>query len=83
MVPHQIRGSVHEHAQTLFAAPAFPRCVGCSPAVTSRFRADKAGFCLSAFNDPTFLEDATGLTAVHEAADAAEWIGGESDEDDF
>jgi|MDSW01.3.fsa_nt_gb ubiquitin-like modifier-activating enzyme ATG7 len=83
VVPHQIRGSVHEHAQTLFAAPAFPRCVGCSPAVTSRFRADKAGFCLSAFNDPTFLEDATGLTAVHEAADAAEWIGGESDEDDF
>jgi hypothetical protein len=39
---------------------------------------------LAAFKDPTFLEDATGLTAVHRAADDAEWLGSDgSDGDDF
>ena len=48
-------------------------------------RADaRDAFLLSAFKDPTFLEDATGLTAVHRAADDAEWLGSDgSDGDDF
>ena len=40
-------------------------------------------FLLAAFADPTFLEDATGLTEVHRAADDAEWLGGDTDGDDF
>ena len=40
-------------------------------------------FLLAAFADPTFLEDATGLTAVHRAADDAEWLGTDTDGDDF
>ena len=48
-------------------------------------RADaRDAFLLAAFADPTFLEDATGLTAVHRAADDAEWLGSDgSDGDDF
>jgi len=39
-------------------------------------------FLFSAFADPTFLEDETGLTAMHSATDAAEWLGSDG-EDDF
>ena len=48
-------------------------------------RADaRDSFLLAAFKDPTFLEDATGLTAVHRAADDAEWLVSDgSDGDDF
>ena len=45
--------------------------------------ADRADFLMKAFADPTYLENSTGLTAMHEAADAAEWLGSDSDEDDF
>lgn len=84
IVPHQIRGHVADYRQSLFAAPAFPRCTACSAAVVRAFRsADRDAFLTRAFADPTYLEDETGLTAVHEAADAAEWVGGDSDEDDF
>jgi ubiquitin-like modifier-activating enzyme ATG7 len=68
----------------LFAAPAFPKCTACSAAVVRAFRsADRDDFLLKAFADPTYLENSTGLTAMHEAADAAEWIGSDSGEDDF
>ena len=40
-------------------------------------------FAGRSFADPTFLEDATGLTEVHRAADDAEWLGGDTDGDDF
>ena len=84
IVPHQIRGNVAEYRQSLFAAPAFPKCTACSATVVRAFRsADRDAFLTRAFADPTFLEDETGLTAVHEGADAAEWVGGDSDEDDF
>ena len=84
IVPHQIRGHVAEYRQSLFAAPAFPKCTACSATVVRAFRsADHDAFLTRAFADPTFLEDETGLTAVHEGADAAEWVGGDSDEDDF
>ena len=84
IVPHQIRGHVAEYRQSLFAAPAFPKCTACSATVVRAFRsADRDAFLTRAFVDPTFLEDETGLTAVHEGADAAEWVGGDSDEDDF
>ena len=73
-----------EYRQSLFAAPAFPKCTACSATVVRAFRsADRDAFLTRAFVDPTFLEDETGLTAVHEGADAAEWVGGDSDEDDF
>lgn len=84
IVPHQVRGFVANYHQVLFAAPAFPRCTACSEAVVGAYRsADRDGFLLKAFADPTFLENSTGLTTIHEAADAAEWVGDDSDEDDF
>ena len=50
---------------------------------TAREKNARDAFLLAAFADPTFLEDATGLTEVHRAADDAEWLGGDTDGDDF
>lgn len=84
IVPHQVRGFIANFHQVLFAAPAFPRCTACSEAVVAAYRsADRDAFLLKAFADPTYLEQSTGLTAMHEAADAAEWLGSDSDGDDF
>ena len=46
-------------------------------------REARNAFLMSAFRDPTFLEDATGLTEMRAAADDAEWVGSDSDADDF
>ncbi|CEF98434.1 Ubiquitin-like modifier-activating enzyme Atg7 [Ostreococcus tauri] len=82
VVPHQIRGSVAGFTQTMFDAPAFPRCTACSRAIVNRYRADREGFLISVFDDPKTLEDATGLTELLGAVDAddAEWL---DDDDDF
>lgn len=52
------------------------------------FRADRRGFLLGAFNKASYLEDLTGLTELHSAAEAAAeaWEAeeeGGSDADDF
>tara|TARA_B110000977_G_scaffold66340_2_gene90257 strand:+ start:18175 stop:20286 length:2112 start_codon:yes stop_codon:yes gene_type:complete len=85
IVPHQIRGHVSTYVQTLFNAPAFGKCTACSATVTSAFNSEttRNKFLLSAFADPTFLEDKTGLTLIHQEADAAAWLNSDDDEDDF
>ena len=85
IVPHQIRGGVFDLSQRLFAAPAFDRCVACSDAVVEAFsnRDERDGFLRRAFDDPAYLESATGLAAMKEEVDDAAWLGEDSDGDDF
>jgi ubiquitin-like modifier-activating enzyme ATG7 len=87
IVPHQIRGGVFDLRQRLFAAPAFPKCVACSAVVCEAFVKDegsKAEFLRRAFDDPSYLENATGLTAMKEAVDDdVGWLSDDSGGDDF
>ena len=87
IIPHQIRGGVFDMRQRLFAAPAFPKCVACSGVVCEAFVKDegsKAEFLRRAFDDPSYLENATGLTAMKEAVDDdVGWLSDDSGGDDF
>ena len=87
IIPHQIRGGVFDMRQRLFAAPAFPKCVACSGVVCEAFVKDegsKAEFLRRAFDDPAYLENATGLTAMKEAVDDdVGWLSDDSGGDDF
>ena len=81
---HQIRGYVPAFAQTVVSGQPFAKCTACSPAVVAAYEADAPGFLRQAFNDPAFLEDLTGLTAMRRAVDDMgdlDWDDGDEDED--
>ena len=50
---------------------AFAHCTACSDVVVDRLREGGYHFLLQAFNGGSFLEDLTGLTALHQQAEAA------------
>jgi len=69
IVPHQIRGFLSMFKEVLPSTTAFTYCTGCSPAVVNNYLNDGFEFLLKAFNDPTFLEELTGLKKLHEETD--------------
>lgn len=84
-LPHQLRGNVYNFQQMLLEAPAFDKCIACSETVVN-FVEDSLS-CLKAptederndnffkiFNEPTFLEQLTGLEALKAEAEAYEDI---------
>nr|QDA69641.1 ubiquitin-like modifier-activating protein ATG7 [Crassostrea gigas] len=74
LVPHQIRCFVSRFQQVLPACKAFDKCTACSKTVIEQFRRDGFDFLRRAFNDPSYLEDLTGLTQMHqETLDAEVW----------
>nr|XP_022299462.1 ubiquitin-like modifier-activating enzyme ATG7 [Crassostrea virginica] len=74
LVPHQIRCFVSRFQQVLPACKAFDKCTACSKTVIKEFRKEGFGFLRRAFNEPSYLEDLTGLTQMHqETLDAEVW----------
>merc|ERR1719335_1254533 len=61
-VPHSVRGFFGQFSQKVF------RCPACSEAVTRAYAEGGADFLLSVFNQPSVLEDLTGLSALQRAA---------------
>jgi len=45
----------------------FDKCIGCSAKIADGFVADRKDFLIKALNNPDFLEDITGITAMNEA----------------
>jgi len=43
---------------------AFDKCVGCSEAVVKAYKQNKEEFIIRACNEPDFLEELTGITAM-------------------
>ena len=56
--------------------PAFQQCTACSPVIQAAYRRDGFSFLHRAFNEPTHLEDLSGITALNKAAE-------DMDMDDF
>jgi ubiquitin-like modifier-activating enzyme ATG7 len=54
----------------------FRCCVGCSDAVVEGFARDGPAFVERAVNEPTFLEEVSGITAMKASVvdDACEWL---------
>ena len=81
LLPHQIRGFLTHYANLLVTGQSYSKCTACSPQVLEAYQRDGFKFLLQVFNTPSFLEDLTGLTALHQDAESglADW---DVDEDD-
>eukprot|EP00271_Cylindrocystis_brebissonii_P016871 TRINITY_DN4158_c0_g1_i1.p1 TRINITY_DN4158_c0_g1~~TRINITY_DN4158_c0_g1_i1.p1 ORF type:complete len:220 (-),score=52.39 TRINITY_DN4158_c0_g1_i1:500-1159(-) len=70
ILPHQVRGFMSYFAQLVVTGLAFDKCTACSAKVVDEYRSRGEAFLLQVFNEPSFLEDLTGLTEMLRATDA-------------
>lgn len=74
LVPHQIRGFLSRFHQLMPACHAFKQCTACSQIVLDHYESAGFEFLLRVFNEPSYLEDLTGLTEMHQQTmDAEVW----------
>lgn len=64
IIPQQIRGDLSSFSMNVMLGQAFDKCVGCSKNVIEGYLANKHEFVLRACNEPDFLEELTGITAM-------------------
>jgi len=83
VVPHQIRGFLSHFTNVLVFANAYDKCTACSLSVIEEYKNHGFDFLLQVFNNPTYLEDISGLTQLQKEAQniSIEWD--EEDDDDF
>ncbi|TVU35947.1 hypothetical protein EJB05_17854 [Eragrostis curvula] len=84
LLPHQIRGSLSQYNLLTLLGYSSSHCIACSNAVLSEYRRRGMDFVMQVINEPTYLEDLTGLTDLMKSANFSqvEWVD-ESDEDAF
>ena len=74
IVPHQIRGFLSRFHNLMPASAAFDLCTACSPTVINGYSSGGFQFLLDVFNQPSFLEDLTGLSRLQaETLDTEMW----------
>jgi len=74
IVPHQIRGFLSRFHNIMPASAKFDRCTACSEPVISGYSSGGFQFLLDVFNQPSFLEDLTGLSQLQaETLDTEMW----------
>jgi len=68
----------------LISGYAYDKCTACSRKVVEEYRAKGFAFLLQVFNNPSYLEDLTGLTELKQATQdfSIEWDVGDEDSDD-
>lgn len=82
VVPHQIRGFLSRYHVVLPAARSFSKCTACSDIVLTNYKSRGFDFLYEAFNLPSYLEDLTGLTQMHQETDDADILSISDDEED-
>ncbi|CAO2179219.1 unnamed protein product [Urochloa humidicola] len=84
LLPHQIRGSLSQYNLLTLLGYSSSNCTACSNVVLSEYRRRRMDFVMQVINEPTYLEDITGLTDLMKSAayTEVEWVD-ETDEDDF
>jgi ubiquitin-like modifier-activating enzyme ATG7 len=62
---------------------SFDRCIACSSRIVERYIADRNNLLVQAFNNPTSLEDVTGITELKAECDLSdfEWDSEEDEEE--
>ncbi|GMH05504.1 hypothetical protein Nepgr_007344 [Nepenthes gracilis] len=68
ILPHQIRGSISQFSQMTLIGHSSNSCTACCSVVVSEYRKRGMDFVLQAVNEPTYLEDLTGLTELMKSA---------------
>ena len=64
IIPQQIRGDLSSFSINCMFGQAFDKCVGCSKKVIEAYIENKHEFIIKACNEPDFLEELTGITAM-------------------
>jgi len=64
IIPQQVRGDLSIFGVNVMYGQAFDKCVGCSKAVVDEYMRDKREFIIRACNEPDYLEELTGITAM-------------------
>uniref|UniRef100_A0A804QTY4 Ubiquitin-like modifier-activating enzyme ATG7 n=1 Tax=Zea mays TaxID=4577 RepID=A0A804QTY4_MAIZE len=84
LLPHQMRGSLSQYNILTLLGYSSSNCTACSHAVLYQYRRRGMDFVMQVINEPTYLEDLTGLTELMKSASCSqvEWVD-EIDEDDF
>lgn len=67
LVPHQVRGYLSHYKNMLVVGHAYDKCTACSDTVVGAYQQEGFDFLLQVFNNPTHLEDITGLTQLKQA----------------
>lgn len=75
-LPHQIRGFMNSWQLVPIVGERFKCCVGCSEPIIEGYIKDGAQFVMRALNEPNFLEDVSGITAMKAELvnEDCEWI---------
>jgi len=81
-VPHQLRGFLTHFATLPLIGHAYPKCTACSAIILEEFNKRGIEFLLEAFNNPSYLENLTGLAQMSKENVDIEWVGDDG-EDDF
>ncbi|TYJ54489.1 E1-like protein-activating enzyme Gsa7p/Apg7p [Cryptococcus floricola] len=66
LVPHQLRGTLHDWKTHLVEGAAYDRCTGCSKTIVEKYKSEGLPFLLSVFNNANVLEQVTGLDKLQE-----------------
>ncbi|CAM0875658.1 unnamed protein product [Alopecurus aequalis] len=85
LLPHQIRGSLSNYNLLTLLGYSSSSCIACSDVVLSEFRSRGMEFVMQVINEPTYLEDLTGLTELMKSADYSrvEWADDFDNDDEF
>lgn len=81
-VPHMLRGSLTGFRQQHMTGHAYRQCTACSEAVVGAYRRGGVEFVMQAVKTPSMLEDITGLTELHRAAEQIDDDAWDDDDDD-
>jgi len=82
LLPHQIRGSLSNYNLLTLMGYSSSSCIACSDVVLSEYRSRGLDFVMQVMNEPTYLEDLTGLTELMKSADYSQVEWADDDDDD-
>eukprot|EP01091_Cochliopodium_minus_P020380 TRINITY_DN8883_c0_g1_i1.p1 TRINITY_DN8883_c0_g1~~TRINITY_DN8883_c0_g1_i1.p1 ORF type:complete len:726 (-),score=230.70 TRINITY_DN8883_c0_g1_i1:44-2176(-) len=84
-IPHQIRGFLVNFSNLLIDGSAYDKCTACSLPVLKGMKEQGFDFLTRVCNEPTFLEDITGLSKLKEENSSLDidWDSEDDDDEDF
>lgn len=66
ILPQQLRGDLSTFGMSVMYGECFDKCIGCSSVMSSAYKENCDDFVVRACNEPDYLEDLTGITALNE-----------------
>jgi ubiquitin-like modifier-activating enzyme ATG7 len=73
VLPHQIRGFLSSFQNVLLHGERFDNCTACSSAILQHYRDAPSEFLLNALTRPEYLEELSGLSALKQSVDEAQF----------